>query len=603
MRTPVRQSPKRKREEEALLRSQEKERREAEEKSRSEEKKQPVAVKTSSFYSAAKPIMRTPELQQRESIGKAKEIKSNGVRSLPAMPRASSKKRASSARRSGGGGGGGRRRHNAHRGVTHGGHGIKKPKHKPSPYPALKISDLPAMSIELPNSSRSRSEPRAKEAKEVVSAPATPSIIPSPSAAPSTTPGTPSSSGRKAGTTPSGQINLTPRTKVQFEVKAGNFVYRAKAKAGITPRRSPRKHAMSPLKAEYFRGKKTHANMFCSSSEKKPLFSPEAKNNFLGPSSSQEMDSSAAIPRYLLRLELSSKYSNNNLFSPVKFHDSSQDTAEECSLPDLSGILASLNNTTADGKEEEERKGEMKGNEEKKEPTSMFSLSGELSLHTGTQEEGTLRKEMFTQEEDEAGAARLAMEATAQLWGGEVGEASNFEEATELQYSEPVASSISNILNDLSSGESDVSQSSQSEEEDARMPSLVKANTDSRLYPIFYKESARSTGETGSTPQQEKEKRFLCSSLPANQAYIDAGQKELGATLCQTCGSVYSKGDPQDEAMHNIQHTGLLERLKHQGWSKERVVATYPEGGRVISIRYSEVCISFLSCFLDNYLT
>ena len=76
-----------------------------------------------------------------------------------------------------------------------------------------------------------------------------------------------------------------------------------------------------------------------------------------------------------------------------------------------------------------------------------------------------------------------------------------------------------------------------------------------------------------------------CSSLPSNQAYIDAGQKELGATLCQTCGSVYSKGDPQDEAMHNIQHTGLLERLKHQGWSKERVVATYPEGGRVISIR------------------
>ena len=285
----------------------------------------------------------------------------------------------------------------------------------------------------------------------------------------------------------------------------------------------------------------------------------------------------------------------------MKFHDSSQDTGEDCSLPDLSGILASLNNTTADGNIEEEGKGETKGNEENKEPTSMFSLSGELSLHTGgTQEEGTLQKEMLAQEEDEAGAARLAMEATAQLWGEEGGEASNFEEATELQYSEPVASSISNILNDLSSGESDVSQSSQSEEEDARMPSLVKANTDSRLYPIFYKESARSTGETGSTPQQEKEKRFLCSSLPANQAYIDAGQKELGATLCQTCGSVYSKGDPQDEAMHNIQHTGLLERLKHQGWSKERVVATYPEGGRVISIRSSEVCICLFSCLLEN---
>ena len=281
-----------------MLRSQEKERREAELKLRSEEKKQPVAMKTSSFYSSSKPIMRTPDQQQMESNSKAKDMKSKGVRSLPAMPRASNK-RASSARRSGGGCGGGRRRSGAHRGVSHGGHGIKKPKHKPAPYPALKISDLPAMSIELPNSSRNRSEP-PKEIKGVVSAPATPSIIPSPSA-PSTTPGTPSSSGRKASTTPSGQINLTPRTKVQFEVKGGNFVYRAKAKAGITPRRSPRKHAMSPLKAEYFREKKTHGNMFCSSansSEKKPLFSPEAKNNFLGPSSSQEIESSAVIPRY-----------------------------------------------------------------------------------------------------------------------------------------------------------------------------------------------------------------------------------------------------------------------------------------------------------------
>ena len=271
-------------------------------------------------------------------------------------------------------------------------------------------------------------------------------------------------------------------------------------------------------------------------------------------------------------------------FSPVKFHDSSQDTGEDCSLPDLSGILASLNNTTVDGNVEEGEKGEMEGTEEKKEPTSMYSLSGELSLHTGNQKEDTSQKETITQEDDDA--AKLAMEATAQLWGSE---ASNFEESAEQQYSVPVASSISNILNDLSSGgESDISQSSQSEEEEARMPSLVKANTDSRLYPIFYKESARSTGETGSTStaqQQEKEKRFLCSSLPPNQAYIDAGQKELGATLCQTCGSVYSKGDPQDEAMHNIQHTGLLERLKHQGWAKERVVATYPEGGRVISIR------------------
>ena len=36
-------------------------------------------------------------------------------------------------------------------------------------------------------------------------------------------------------------------------------------------------------------------------------------------------------------------------FSPVKFHDSSQEAGEDCSLPDLSGILASLNNTSVDG--------------------------------------------------------------------------------------------------------------------------------------------------------------------------------------------------------------------------------------------------------------
>ena len=213
----------------------------------------------------------------------------------------------------------------------------------------------------------------------------------------------------------------------------------------------------------------------------------------------------------------------------------------------------------------------------------MQPLSGELSLHGGCQEQT-----IYNQNENEEQAAQLAMEATAQLWA--VGDQEGGEVAFKgvEQYALPVSSSISNILNDLSSGESDVSQSSQSEEEETRMtlPSLVKADNDAaRLYPIFYKESAKSSGEPGTHQQQQPGKRFLCSSLPQDQAYIDAGQKELGATLCPTCGSVYSKGDPQDEAMHNIQHTGLLERLKHQGWSKERVVATYPEGSRVISIR------------------
>ena len=229
----------------------------------------------------------------------------------------------------------------------------------------------------------------------------------------------------------------------------------------------------------------------------------------------------------------------------------------------------------------------------------MQPLSGELSLHGGCQEQT-----IYNQNENEEQAAQLAMEATAQLWA--VGDQEGGEVAFKgvEQYALPVSSSISNILNDLSSGESDVSQSSQSEEEESRMtlPSLVKADNDAaRLYPIFYKESAKSSGEPGTHQQQQPGKRFLCSSLPQDQAYIDAGQKELGATLCPTCGSVYSKGDPQDEAMHNIQHTGLLERLKHQGWSKERVVATYPEGSRVISIRCGTwfLLYSFLMIYIE----
>ena len=76
-----------------MLRSQEKERKAAEEKLRSEEKKQPVAMKTTSFYSSIKPLMRTPDL--KEIVSKAEKVKANGVKSLPTLPRASSKRASS----------------------------------------------------------------------------------------------------------------------------------------------------------------------------------------------------------------------------------------------------------------------------------------------------------------------------------------------------------------------------------------------------------------------------------------------------------------------------------------------------------------------------
>ena len=127
-----------------------------------------------------------------------------------------------------------------------------------------------------------RKEASTKSSSSTVSAPSTPSTT----------------STRKTPSSTSGQISLTHDTKVQFEVRAGQFVYRAKPKAGITPRRSPRK-LMSPLKADYFRGRDT-----TPSRDSKRLFSPVA--NFLSPSSQEEAEEGPGLP------------------SPVKFHDSSQ---------------------------------------------------------------------------------------------------------------------------------------------------------------------------------------------------------------------------------------------------------------------------------------
>merc|ERR1719347_448974 len=176
---------------------------------------------------------------------------------------------------------------------SHCGHKIKKPKlrhNAESSKVPVKISELPVLSVDLP-SRQSPSNPR------------------------------PSSS--KASLTPtSGQLNLSKETKVHFEVKGGQFVFRAKAKTSTTPktpvRRSPRK-AFSPLKADYF-----------SSSVKErgkgkggKLFSPSG--NYLTPD--RFSPDKRVIP------------------SPVKF-DSSVESQEDCN--NLSDLITSLARDQAD---------------------------------------------------------------------------------------------------------------------------------------------------------------------------------------------------------------------------------------------------------------
>merc|ERR1712025_1457166 len=65
---------------------------------------------------------------------------------------------------------------------------------------------------------------------------------------------------------------------------------------------------------------------------------------------------------------------------------------------------------------------------------------------------------------------------------------------------------------------------------------------------------------------------------------IDAGQKEIGPIVCPTCGSVYTVGDPEDEAQHDQVHSGLMEKLKMPIWKTERIVGQFA-AGRVVCVR------------------
>ena len=165
-----------------------------------------------------------------------------------------------------------------------GGHAIKKPKlNRSIETKPVKISELPVpVMVDLPQSSSSYKE---------------------------TMPKTPGRSSAVA-TPTSGSLTMSGTTKVQFECKAGQFVFRAKAKTATTPlRRSPRKH-MSPLKNDYFSNSGSKKNKMKTSGK---LFSPES--NYLRPEKSISSEGA-------------------NIPSPVKFVSENDDA--------LSDLISSL---------------------------------------------------------------------------------------------------------------------------------------------------------------------------------------------------------------------------------------------------------------------
>jgi len=212
-----------------------------------EKRVEPAAIQSSSFYAAAS--------DENTAGDKPKEKEESYVdlvrrRRKESQRVVKDKARRAGARRSFGGGGSRRKGGNAtgRRGCFH---AIKKPKKKLKVN--VKISQMPAMSIEIPNSKN------AKAAKS----PATPK-----------TPIVPKVSKTSTLTPKMGNFALSKETSVDIEVKGGQIIYR---KSNTTPlRRSPRKN-MSPLKQSYFHGSAPRSR----SSGK--LFSPGA--DFLVPDS------------------------------------------------------------------------------------------------------------------------------------------------------------------------------------------------------------------------------------------------------------------------------------------------------------------------------
>uniref|UniRef100_I3LWR5 Establishment of sister chromatid cohesion N-acetyltransferase 2 n=1 Tax=Ictidomys tridecemlineatus TaxID=43179 RepID=I3LWR5_ICTTR len=66
------------------------------------------------------------------------------------------------------------------------------------------------------------------------------------------------------------------------------------------------------------------------------------------------------------------------------------------------------------------------------------------------------------------------------------------------------------------------------------------------------------------------------------QLIIDAGQKHFGATICKSCGMIYTASNPEDEMQHVQYHHRFLEGIKYTGWKKERVVAEFWDGKIVL---------------------
>ncbi|XP_035125801.3 N-acetyltransferase ESCO2 isoform X1 [Callithrix jacchus] len=117
----------------------------------------------------------------------------------------------------------------------------------------------------------------------------------------------------------------------------------------------------------------------------------------------------------------------------------------------------------------------------------------------------------------------------------------------------------------------------------------------STVYPIFSASSGNSKRSLGEEQSSVGSVNFLkqtniqknantrdISKKTKDQLIIDAGQKHFGATVCKSCGMIYTASNPEDEMQHVQHHHRFLEGIKYVGWKKERVVAEFWDGKIVL---------------------
>ncbi|XP_040822035.1 N-acetyltransferase ESCO2 [Ochotona curzoniae] len=148
----------------------------------------------------------------------------------------------------------------------------------------------------------------------------------------------------------------------------------------------------------------------------------------------------------------------------------------------------------------------------------------------------------------------------------------------------------------VSSRECKVDQSKHFPSEDSLGESKTCVSSNLTTYPIFNVSSVsakRSVSEKESSVESITCTNFLkltqknINTRDANketkdQLVIDAGQKHFGATMCKSCGMIYSASSPEDEMQHTQYHHRFLEGIKYTGWKKERIVAEFWDGKIVL---------------------